>query len=83
MSMSTNDKIEDIKYICVCNPTANVAAEILCILMKGKTLEEAMKVHEEAFYSFLGSSGEELQQKVKGLLELLKRGTTRYKVRTQ
>jgi NifU-like protein involved in Fe-S cluster formation len=66
--------------MCVCDPTANVAVEILCALMKGKTLEEAVNLKEEAFYRFLGSSGEELQKKVKGLLELLKRGIQRYQI---
>ena len=46
-----NDKIEDITYMCVCDPTANVAVELLCILMKGKSLEEALTVKEEALYS--------------------------------
>ena len=75
-----NNQIDNIKYMCVCEPTANVAVEILCALMKGKTLEEAVNLKEEAFYRLLGSSGEELQKKVKGLLELLKRGIQRYQI---
>jgi NifU-like protein involved in Fe-S cluster formation len=75
-----NNRIDNIKYMCVCDPTANVAVEILCALMKGKTLEEAVNLKEEAFYRLLGSSGEELQKKVKGLLELLKRGIQRYQI---
>jgi NifU-like protein involved in Fe-S cluster formation len=75
-----NNIIDDIKYMCVCDPTANVAVEILCTLMKGKTTQEAAEVREEAFYQFLGCHGEDLQKKVKGLLELLKRGITRYRI---
>jgi NifU-like protein involved in Fe-S cluster formation len=74
-----NNRIDNIKYLCVCDPTANVAVEILCVLMKGKTIEEAITVEEDSFYRFLGSNDEELQKKVKGLLELLKRGINRYR----
>jgi hypothetical protein len=27
--------IDDIKYLCICDPTANVVVEILCILVEG------------------------------------------------
>jgi NifU-like protein involved in Fe-S cluster formation len=73
-----NNTINDIKYMCVCDPTANVAIEILCTLIKGKTLDKAASITEQAFYQFLGSDGEELQKKANGLLELLHRGITRY-----
>jgi NifU-like protein involved in Fe-S cluster formation len=71
-------RIDDIKYLCSCEPTANVAVEVLCTLTKGKTLEEAAGLTEQAFYHFLGSEGEELQKKVRGVLELLNEGITRY-----
>jgi NifU-like protein involved in Fe-S cluster formation len=73
-----DNKIVDIKYTCVCDPTANVAVEILCTLVKDKTLEEAVTVKEEALYQLLGSNSEELQKKVRGMVELLKRGIIRY-----
>jgi len=73
-----NNRIENIRYVCVCDPTANVAVEILCTLVKGKTLDEAAGLTEQAFGQFLGSDGEELQKKAKGLLELLKRGIVKY-----
>lgn len=76
------DRIDDIKYLCVCDPTANVAVEILCILTKGTTLDEVNVITEQAFCQFLGSNSEELQKKAKGLLELLKRGILRYKMQT-
>ena len=75
-----NNKIDNIKYMCVCDPTANVAVEIMCDLAMGKTLNEVAVVNEEAFYRLLGSNGEELQKKVKGLLELLKKGVQRYQI---
>ena len=31
-----NDRIDDIKYKCSCNPTANVTVEVLCTLVKGR-----------------------------------------------
>jgi len=75
-------KIADIKYRCSCVPTANVAVEILCTLVKGKTLDEAASLSEGAFYQFLGCAGEELKMKVRGLLELLNEGIAGYKART-
>jgi NifU-like protein involved in Fe-S cluster formation len=71
--------ISDIKYLCSCEPTANVAVEVLCDLVKGKPLEEAANVTEQAFYQFLGSEGEELQIKVRGVLDLLNEGISNYK----
>ena len=60
-----NNIIDDIKYMCVCDPTANVAIEILCTLVKGKTLDEAAAITEQAFFQFLGSDSEELQKKAR------------------
>ena len=69
-------RIIDIKYLCSCEPVANVAVEILCTLVKGMTLEEAAGLTEESFYHFLGSRDEEFRKKVRGLLELLNEGIT-------
>jgi NifU-like protein involved in Fe-S cluster formation len=74
--------IDDIKYICSCDPAANVTVEILCTLVKGKTLEEAAAVTEQAIFRFLGSENEELQKRAEGLLELLNKGISRYKTQT-
>jgi NifU-like protein involved in Fe-S cluster formation len=76
--MVKENRIDDIKYQCSCEPTANVAVEVLCTLVKGKTLEEAAATPEQAFYDMLGCSGEELQIKVRGLLELLNEGINKY-----
>jgi NifU-like protein involved in Fe-S cluster formation len=71
-------RISECKYLCACEPVANVAVEILCTLVKGKTLDEAAGLTEEPFYQFLGSPDEELGKKARGLLELLNEGLTRY-----
>jgi NifU-like protein involved in Fe-S cluster formation len=71
-------RIADIKYLCSCEPVANVAVEVLCTLVKGKTLDEAAGLTDEPFYRFLESRDEELQKKVRGLLELLNEGIARY-----
>ena len=73
-----DDRIAEIKYLCSCEPTANVAVEVLCNLVKGKTFEEATRITEESFYQFLESRDEKLKQKVRGLLELLNEGVARY-----
>jgi NifU-like protein involved in Fe-S cluster formation len=74
----SNKTIDDIKYLCTCDPTANVAVEVLCDLVKGKTLEEAATTPEDSFFRVVGSRSEELRKKAKGLLELLNRGLIRY-----
>jgi NifU-like protein involved in Fe-S cluster formation len=74
-----DSRITDIKYLCACEPVANVAVEVLCTLVKGKTLVEAAGLTEEAFYQFLGCEDEELRKKVRGLLELLNEGIARYR----
>jgi NifU-like protein involved in Fe-S cluster formation len=73
-------RISDIKYLCSCEPSANVAVEILCSLVKGKTLAEATVLQEDVFYQILGSHGdeEELRIKVRGVLELMNEGIARY-----
>ena len=73
-----NDTIDDIKYMCVCDPTANVAVEILCGLVKGKTLDEVAGITEKEFFQFLGTDDEEFSKKARGLLELLNSGIARY-----
>lgn len=74
-----DDVIEDIKYLCTCDPTANVVAEILCSLVKGKTIKEAEALTHESFVQALGSDGEEYLKKADGIIELLNRGLIRYR----
>ena len=70
--------ITDIKYLCSCDPTANVVVEILCTLVKNKTLEESGQLTEDSFVQILGSNGEEFLKKCRGIIELLRRGISRY-----
>jgi NifU-like protein involved in Fe-S cluster formation len=72
------DRIAATKYLCTCDPTANVAVELLCGLIQDKTFDEIKTLDGKAFSDALGSSGEELQKKAAGLLELLNRGVERY-----
>lgn len=71
--------IDDIKYLCTCDPTANVVVEILCNLLKGKTIKNAEALTQASFTQALGGGGEEFQKKVAGMIELLHRGITRFK----
>lgn len=75
-------RIVDIKYLCSCEPVANVAVEVLCTLVKGKTLDEAIVITEEPFYQFLGNRDEQLCKKVQGLLRLLNKGIASYHTQT-
>jgi len=71
--------IDDIKYLCTCDPTANVVVELLCSLVKGKTIKEAENITEKDFSQALGGGDEEFRKKVRGIIELLHRGLARYK----
>jgi NifU-like protein involved in Fe-S cluster formation len=69
--------IEEIKYLCICDPTANVAVEALCKLMKGKRLKEAASMHEEKLLEEIGSNADELREKTSAIIELLRKGLSR------
>ncbi|HTY82237.1 MAG TPA: iron-sulfur cluster assembly scaffold protein [Dehalococcoidales bacterium] len=73
-----NGIIEDIKYLCTCDPTANVVVELLCGLVKGKTLAEARTLSAEDFSRALGTTEDEFIKKSTGIIELLHRGLVRY-----
>jgi NifU-like protein involved in Fe-S cluster formation len=73
----TDGRIVEIKYLCSCEPVANVAVEVLCSLVKGMALNEFASLTEEPFYQLLGSRDEEFSKKVRGLLELLNEGIGR------
>jgi NifU-like protein involved in Fe-S cluster formation len=73
--------IDDIRYMCMCDPTANVAVEILCTLIKGKTIEAARGITEESFSKALDSQGKEFLKKAGGIIKLLNRGLARYRNR--
>jgi NifU-like protein involved in Fe-S cluster formation len=70
--------ITDVRYLCSCDPTANVVIEILCNLAKGLTLEKAKDINKDQFYEIIGSSRGPIRQKVWGAVELLNRVIKRY-----
>ena len=74
----SSNTVEDIRYLCSCDPTANVVIETLCYLVQGKSFLQVKALNEKDFYDFIGSRGEMLQKRVKGTLELLNRGITEY-----
>lgn len=71
--------IEDIKYLCQCTPATNVAVEILCGLVKGKTLEEAKSLKEDDFARELDSREEDYMEKARGAIELFNRAMSYYR----
>jgi NifU-like protein involved in Fe-S cluster formation len=75
----TGDVIEDVKYLCMCDPTANVAVELLCRMIKGKTLDEARALTADSFTLALGAVSGDLLKRGRGLLELLDRGIDRFR----
>lgn len=68
-----NGAFADVKYLCSCDPTANVIIETLCSLATGKTLQEARALTKEDFFRAIGSDGGGVRQKVWGTMELLNR----------
>jgi NifU-like protein involved in Fe-S cluster formation len=78
-----DDRIEIIRYLCSCDPTANVAVEVMCTLVESKTLAEASAITEGMFAESVGSKGEDLMKKARGLIELLNRGIKRYQAGAQ
>jgi NifU-like protein involved in Fe-S cluster formation len=74
-----NNIIDDVKYLCTCDPTANVVVEIMCSWLNGKTIQETTAINEKDFKKALGSNEDEFLKRVRGIIELLNRGITRYK----
>ena len=74
--------ITDIKYLCSCDPTANVVVETLCSLAKGKSIREAKELTKEQFYEEIGSDGGSVRRKVWGTIELLNIVFNRFEART-
>ena len=70
--------IDDIMYLCMCDPTANVAVEVMCSLVKGKTIEEVKNLSEEDFSRVVGSKGKDFMKSTAGLIKLLNRGLDRH-----
>ena len=73
------DTITDIKYLCMCDPTGNVAVEILCSLVKGKSIENVGAITVDAFFQVVGGESETLRKSADGLLQLMHRGLIRYR----
>jgi hypothetical protein len=71
-------RIDQIKYLCVCDPTANVVVEVLCVVAENKTLEEASALTPEIFCSEIGGGNEDFLKKARAILELFNRGLDRY-----
>jgi hypothetical protein len=72
------EHITDIRYLCNCDPTANVVFEIMCGLLRDKTIADFNNLSPESFFRIIGSQEAELAKRVKASLELINRGITRY-----
>ncbi|HYB67005.1 MAG TPA: iron-sulfur cluster assembly scaffold protein [Candidatus Acidoferrales bacterium] len=75
----SDDKIEGIKYLCTCDPAANVAVETICNLTKGKSLTDVQAITEDSVLQAVGTNGENFRDKARALLELLNKGLSQYK----
>ena len=76
----TDGKVDDMKYLCTCDPPTNVAVEMLCTLAKGKELDEARAITEDSLLHKIGSTSEELRKKTKGLLDIFDKGLAQYQM---
>ena len=77
----TDGRIDDMRYLCTCDPPTNVAVEMLCALAKGKRLDEARAITEDSLLQKIGSTSEELRNKTKGLLGVFDKGLAQYQMR--
>jgi len=75
--MMEGDCIADIRYLCNCDPTANVVFEIMCGLLRNKTITDFRNLGPEAFYDIVGTREAEFTKRVKASLELINRGISR------
>jgi NifU-like protein involved in Fe-S cluster formation len=73
--------LEKVKYLCSCDPTANVVVETLCDLAEGRTLAEAKALTKEQFYQAIGTDAGSVTRKVWGAVELLNRVINRHEMR--
>lgn len=78
-----NGRIDGMRYMCTCDPTANVAIELLCSLAKDKSLDEAKTITEDSVLRSVETESEELRNKARGLLQLLSEGLTQYQIKTR
>jgi NifU-like protein involved in Fe-S cluster formation len=72
------DVIEAIKYLCICDPTANVVIEVLCDLVEGMALAEAESLTPEDFSRAIGCRDDDYLQRAGKAIEFLRHGITRY-----
>jgi NifU-like protein involved in Fe-S cluster formation len=77
---ATDGVITDIKYLCSCDPTANVVVEVLCDLVRGMTLQQARTLAKERFYEVIGTDGGSVGRKVWAAIHLMTQVITRYEV---
>ena len=77
----TDGVISEVKYLCMCDPTANVVVEALCELTRGKTLDDVKALTKEQFFAYIGSSGGNVYRKVWGTIELINRVIKRWEVK--
>jgi NifU-like protein involved in Fe-S cluster formation len=70
--------IKEVRYLCLCDPTANVAVEVLSDLLQNLSIDEVYKIRAESILQEVGSDGEDLRIKSTALVELIQKGLTRY-----
>ena len=74
-----DNTISEISYLCNCDPTANVVFEVLCGLLRGLKIPDFDTIDAEKFISVIGSREEDFLKRIKGSLELVRRGLDRYR----
>jgi NifU-like protein involved in Fe-S cluster formation len=70
--------VEDAKYLCMCDPVTQVAVEILCELLPGKSLETIKAMKPDAFLKLLEGESAEFTERAKLLIQLINKGIERY-----
>jgi NifU-like protein involved in Fe-S cluster formation len=64
--------VNDAKYVGICEATLNVAVEVLCYLVKGRSINEIKNLNDDAFIKAIGSHDDKFLKKARILLDFLK-----------
>jgi hypothetical protein len=72
------DTFDSIRYLCTCDPTANVVIEILCSLVEKQPLDTVARLTPDDFSRVLGSTTDEFRNRAGNTISLLASGISKY-----
>jgi hypothetical protein len=61
--------VNDIKYVGIYEATLNIVVEVLCYLVKGRSITELKNLNDDAFIKAIGSHDDKFLKKARILLD--------------